>query len=409
MPRAPFPRLPTWTTRSAALFSLVCLATTAPAASSDTGSDKGTVVLRPVQVPASATSTALAPDLSEAMIRALRQAAKGRVPSCPGDVPRSIEIGEPDEATAATLREAGTLREAEMAQAARSAEPAGPLLVYSIAGIGRAAPYVGPPRIAAEFRYRLLNQGSGRVLLQDFKFAEAIDGGSCNADHLSQAAPEADRQAATACFEEALAEAFPSLLGTMPAKIIAAAACPPLAEGRSVTVTVDRKPEAVLQSIYYEEAILQGLREAVGSLPPGFPKLALEQADAALSERFVSDGDGKTSEADIADAASAIAGSPDYLLVYKPTGKAEINPLSGVTRLETEITYRLYDVAAGAIVADGKVGSSRDPFTGCASSINGSPPHPLCVQRFVATRLQKLAKEVGGKLVFALAARSTPQ
>ncbi|MCE7030236.1 hypothetical protein [Jiella avicenniae] len=397
--------------RSLLSLAFACLATAAAAASPEAErGDESTVIIRPVQIPPANASAPLAPDVSAGMIGALRETAKNWHLPCPGGTARKITIAEADEAAVAALRETGARREPAMTEIAKKMEPAGPLLVYSLAGAGRPDPYtVDPPKIVAELRYRLLDPSSGAVLAQGSDYATGLDGGSCKAGDLSQDAPEADRRAAIACFGQALAAAFPALLTTMPAEVAAAAACPPTFEGARVTVAVDRKHEAALQPLYFEEAVLEGLREVVHSLPQSFPKPAFHQADAALSGRFVGDGTGRTGEADIAEAAADMAGGPSHLLLYEPAAKAETDAFTGLARFDTRITYRLFDVAAGAIVAEGKVESSPDPFTGCAASINGTPAEPLCVQRTVATALQKLATDVGSKVVFALSARSTAQ
>ncbi|TFF22104.1 hypothetical protein E3C22_15835 [Jiella endophytica] len=386
--------------RRAALAVGLCLAW--GEASAEDGA-AAVIALFPVQL--AGEPDTLSPDVSGAMLGALRKIAKGRRMTCPDRVTRLVTAGESQLVTARTLQSANEISEAEIAEVAASAD--GLLLVHSFSGTGYPDPYTGKPRMAAEIRYRLLDPASETVLLQGSEAAAQLDGGRCNADDLSGKAAEADRKAAIACFEAALGSAYPHLVDSLPAKIVGAAACPPIFNGPGIIVAVDRRPEAALRSPYNEIAVLEGLREVVASLPSTYPKQAFRQADDDVAKRF--SGGGETEEADIGKAAARLAGKADYLLVYTPTAKAGPDDFTQVMQLEAAIKFKLFDVAAGEMVADGKFETSGEMFTGCAASIGSVPAQPACVRRFVANTLKRLARDMAEKVVFTLASRATAQ
>ncbi|MBO0903873.1 hypothetical protein [Jiella sonneratiae] len=365
------------------------------------------LTLRTAQVPTGNPGN-LAPDVAEAMTSALRAAAGGGGGGCPGGVPPKVTVSEASGDLAEKLREAGSPREADLSALAAGEPDGGLLLAHSLAGTGYADGYTGLAKIAAELRYGLFDGESGRMLAQGSSFSQDLDGGECDPAGLSEKASEADRKAAAACFEAALASHYPTLLGDLPAEIVAAATCPSLATGPVVVVAVDGKPKAALRAIYYEDAVLDGMRRVAAGLAASFPKITIVAADGALADRFARVGDdAKTSEADIAAAAATLEGRADYLLVQVPTAGASADQFTGLLQLEAAIAFKLYDVKTKEFVADGTFEASGVSFTGCAADTNGREALDICVRHFVAGTLQTLARKTAERVVFTLMPRST--
>ncbi|MCQ0989550.1 hypothetical protein [Jiella marina] len=159
-------------------FAVICLT---PAASgiATAQEQRGPTRLMPVQVPAGFAAGPLQPNVSQIMIRQLRQASESAAGNCLGDM-RQITVAAPSRKSAAEFQSNADLRLSEIVALGRRRAPNDLLLLYSLTGIGKADIYQGQPQIAAAFRYRLIDVQADTVLLQASHFSERLQGGRCD-------------------------------------------------------------------------------------------------------------------------------------------------------------------------------------------------------------------------------------